>query len=145
MEHFNTVVSDPKGNVSDLDKTANSNKIKGDVCKSCIFNKRCSGLDKAYVDIFGWTGIENVKRKYSGEGKKKEYFTDNERCMIEILKSDKILSTQEILEKAKNIPLCQDCIDGNAVLNAANKLIKRGIISKSFKKGKYYWKLEKVF
>jgi len=145
MEHFNTVVSDPKGNVSDLDKTANSNKIKGDVCKNCIFNERCSGLDKAYVDIFGWTGIENVKRKYSGEGKKKEYFTDNERCMIEILKSDKILSTQEILEKAKNIPLCQDCIDGNAVLNAANKLIKRGIISKSFKKGKYYWKLEKVF
>lgn len=145
LSHFNTVVSDPTGERTDLDQNANLNKIQGKACQHCLFKAKCPGVDINYIKTWGWKGFKPVKKLSEGGKKIKssyEYFTDNERCFLEILGIKNNISTNEVLSMAKNIPICQDCIDGNAVLNAGNKLIKRGLIVRKIKKGVYYWSLK---
>ncbi len=143
LERFNTLVTDPSGNKTDLDESADKAKLHASVCRSCSFKKKCMGVDKNYIDIWGWTGFNSVKKseKTIGLGKK-IFFSDNESCVIEILKKKSPAGAAEILKLAKNMVLCRDCSDGNAVINAAENLIKKNIVEKVFKKGRYYWTLK---
>ncbi|MBU2573121.1 MAG: radical SAM protein [Elusimicrobia bacterium] len=70
--------------------------------------------------------------------------SDNDRCLIEILKLKKEASTAGVLKLSKKIILCRDCSDGNVVLNTAQRLIEKGYVSSRFSAGRFYWKLLKA-
>ncbi|MCX7647424.1 MAG: radical SAM protein [Elusimicrobiales bacterium] len=136
---FNTVVKSPHRDLINLDDRTNSNKIRGDVCKKCVFKTKCDGVDKEYVKIFGWEGFEPIHKKSE---KKKIYFTDDEKCLLEILKKGKgKMQVEQIIKLSKKVPLCQSCQDANNVINAATSLSVKKIVEIEFKKGKYYFSL----
>ncbi|MCX5785641.1 MAG: radical SAM protein [Elusimicrobia bacterium] len=74
--------------------------------------------------------------------KPRVFFSDNELCLIEILKIESHASTATVLKLAKNIVLCRDCSDGNSVLNAAQSLEQKGLVESVFERGRYYWRLK---
>ncbi|MGC9069851.1 MAG: radical SAM protein [Elusimicrobiales bacterium] len=146
LSPFNTLVTSPDGRRIDLDENANEEKIKGKICEKCMLYKICKGVDRKYIEIFGWEDFMPLKSENDKKKKQKfskEYLTDNEKCLIEILKRKNNIDTQTVLKIAKKIPLCQDCTDGNNVINAAAKLVNKKIIQMEFIKGKYYFKLLK--
>lgn len=145
LDLFNTVVTDPAGGRTDLDANAAASKVKSAVCRRCVFAGRCKGVDVNYVKVWGWDGVAPAvgtekKAGTTGSGEK-AFFSDNEKCLIEILKLKPEASTQEVLRLSKKIILCRDCSDGNAVLNAAQKLIRKGLVESRFARGRYFWKL----
>ncbi|NLI09632.1 MAG: radical SAM protein [Elusimicrobia bacterium] len=141
-DKFNTLVADPGGAVTDLDKSADLNKKKGKPCKKCFLKSKCPGVDAGYLKVFGWKGfkpaLKREKNKIKGES---VYYTDNERCMIEILKKKGPSTTSEILKESQKMAICKDCSDGNSVIAAGEKLIRKKIAAKEFKKGVYIWRL----
>ncbi len=145
LSPFNTLVTSAEGKKINLDEKSDEEKIKGEVCKKCMLYKRCKGVDKKYIEIFGWKDFVPLKTKDKKEEKyiENNYLTDNEKCLIEILKKKNNIDTQTVLKIAKKIPLCQDCTDGNNVINAAAKLVTKKIIKMEFKKGRYYFSLLK--
>ena len=62
--------------------------------------------------------------------------------MLEVLKIKNGLTTKQFLDIAESLPLCKDCKDENAVINAAETLIKMGAIERKFVKGKYLWRMK---
>ncbi len=69
--------------------------------------------------------------------------TDNEQCVLAVLAMESPVPTTRFLAIAASLPLCKDCKDENAVVNAAETLIKMGLIERKFMKGKYIWGLKK--
>ena len=148
LDLFNTVVTDPAGAKSDLDLTANRAKVRAPACRNCSLRRRCAGVDAHYAEIFGFKDFKPVLkvrpvRVTVGE-KPRVFFSDNELCLIEILKKENRASTESVLKLAKNIILCRDCSDGNSVLNAAQSLKKKGLVESVFERGRYYWRLKKI-
>jgi len=147
LDLFNTVVTDPGGKKTDLDANANAAKVYAAACGECTLKGRCRGVDENYARIMGLKGFRPVKSRTrtlkdtpAGE---RVFFSDNERCLVEILKIKKEASTAEVLKLSKKIVLCRDCSDGNAVMNSAQKLIEKGYVASRFSKGRYYWRLKK--
>lgn len=148
---FNTMVVSPKGQARDLDRTAQFHAVKTPSCPKCVYNDRCIGLDSSYARHFGTDEIRPLlkipKRYDAGTARpsppKRTLFTDNEQCALEVLKIKNPLDTREFLKIAENIPLCKDCKDENAVLTAAETLIKLNLVKRQFKNGKYQWSLRK--
>ncbi|MBP7795752.1 MAG: radical SAM protein [Elusimicrobiales bacterium] len=142
---FDTVVSEPGGRKWDIDENVKKNKVKGKICSGCIWFHKCYGVDKNYIDIFGWSGFKkkfNNLEKINMDVNKKIYYTSNEKCIIEILKDSDYLSTAQILKKAKKIPLCIGCKDGSNLVLSLNSLYSKKILSQKFTEGKYLWKLK---
>ena len=149
---FNTMVVSPKGAHRDLDQTAMEHTVKTEACGRCVYNDRCIGFDRSYASVFG-TGeiapLAEVPKRYD-EGRRREahegrtVLTDNETCVLEVLKTKSGVATDEFLEIAERYPICKDCKDENAVINAAEVLIKMGRVRREFKKGKYLWSLQEV-
>lgn len=145
LSPFNTLVTSPDGITTNLDEKANEIKLKGKICRDCYLFNKCHGIDAKYIEIFGWSGfkaLKDISTKNTSYKLKEEYLTDNERCLIEILKNKNNIDTQTVLALAKKIPLCHDCVDGNNVINTAAKLVAKKIIEMEFKRGKYYFKLK---
>lgn len=147
LSPFNTVVTSPDGLSVNLDEDVGKMRSKGRICKNCYFYNDCKGVDIKYIETFDWKGFKPVKYFHKKDSKRnyktsEEYLTDNERCLIEILKSKNNINVERVLEIAKKIPLCYDCNDGNNVINTAMRLANKNIIKISFKNGKYYLKLE---
>ena len=151
---FNTMVVNPKGEKRDLDMTAGAHAIKVEACRKCVYNDRCIGFDSSYSRVFGTEEISPLLevparydahfRQEDGIGRSvggKTILTDNEQCVLEVLKVKNNATTQEFLRIAERLALCKDCKDENAVINAAETLIKMGLVARSFKKGKYIWSL----
>ncbi|MFW9868782.1 MAG: hypothetical protein ACFFFO_03305 [Candidatus Thorarchaeota archaeon] len=70
----------------------------------------------------------------------------NAQCVFEILQNADSLTTTEILEMAHTeeyAELCTDCAGGDAFIAAANQLVQKGLITKTFGKGGYRWRLTK--
>ncbi|MEF3280831.1 MAG: radical SAM protein [Elusimicrobiota bacterium] len=143
LNPFNTLVTSPDGKTINLDESSNLNKKKSKVCKNCILNSKCSGINANYASIFGFKGIipinqeKDTKKDFSSK-----YLTDNEKCLIEILKIKNNIPTETVIKMASKIPLCKDCSDGNNVINAAARLVTKKIIEMEFKNGKYFFKLK---
>ncbi len=147
---FNTMVVSPKGEMRDLDMTAQNHTVKTEACKSCVYNDRCIGFDSSYARVFG-TGeiapLKSVPERYDAafqgrgkhEGRDNAVLSDNEQCVLEVLGTRSPVATKEFLKIAEDIPLCKDCKDENAVINAAETLIKMGLVERKFQKGKYVW------
>ncbi|MFW9973755.1 MAG: hypothetical protein ACFFDQ_00620 [Candidatus Thorarchaeota archaeon] len=70
----------------------------------------------------------------------------NAQCVLKILENVESLTTKEILEIASTdeyADLCTECVGGDAFVAAANQLVEKGFIIKTFGKGGYRWKLVK--
>lgn len=148
LDLFNTLVTDPLGGKTDLDANADAAKVKGPPCRACALNKKCKGADEHYIAEFGWTGFKPVKK--AGAVKKaavtgRIYLSDNEKCLVEILRLKAGASTREVLALSKNIILCRDCSDGNAVMTSAASLISKGLVKSRFGRGIYRWTLAKPY
>lgn len=146
LYRFNTVVTEPSGRKWNLDDETHGNRVHGPPCRACALGSRCQGPDANYVSIWGWSGFRPVRRTKSKPDRDARtapigYLTDNEKCLMEILRQASNIPTQTVLERAKAIPFCQDCKDGNAVLNAAQRLTTAGWVEKRFSRGKFYWSL----
>ena len=75
----------------------------------------------------------------------KIYLSDNERCLVEILRGKPEASTRGVLALSKKIVLCRDCSDGNAVMTAAASLVSKGLVGSAFARGTYRWRLAKPY
>lgn len=147
---FNTMVVSPKGEKRDLDMTATAHTVKTDACKRCVYNERCIGFDSSYARVFGTDEINpllEIPKRYDADSRRERHegrsvLTDNEQCVLEVLKIESPVTTKRFLEIAEGIPLCKDCKDENAVITAAETLIKIGLIERKFAKGKYVWNLK---
>lgn len=146
LDLFNTVVTDPRGGRTDLDANAAAAKVKGPPCRRCALAKKCRGADVHYIERFGWRGFVPVK-KPGAAGKPaaagRVYLSDNERCLLEILRRKPGAATREILALSRDIVLCRDCSDGNAVMAAAASLAAKGLVKREFSRGVYRWSLLK--
>ena len=148
LDLFNTLVTDPLGGRTDLDANAEAAKVKGPPCRACALNKKCRGADEHYIANFGWAGFRPVKK--TGAVKKvratgRVYLSDNEKCLVEILRLKDGASTKEVLALSRNIVLCRDCSDGNAVMTSAASLISKGLVKSAFARGVYRWSLAKPY
>ncbi|HAU88751.1 MAG TPA: hypothetical protein DCW72_00490 [Elusimicrobia bacterium] len=148
LDLFNTVVTDPSGGRTDLDANAAASRVKGPPCRRCALAKKCRGADAHYIERFGWRGFVPVVRagseKKAGPGGR-IYLSDNERCLVEILRRKPGASTREVLALSKDIVLCRDCSDGNTVLASASSLAAKGLVTSSFARGVYRWSLAKPY
>ncbi len=148
LDLFNTVVTAPDGRRTDLDANANAAKVKGLPCRRCALNRNCRGADSCYIEHFGWKGFTPVKKGGAAKPVKKSgrvYLSDNERCLVEILRQRPEASTKEVLELSKKIVLCRDCSDGNAVLVSAARLTEKGLVKSRLVKGAYRWSFAKPY
>ena len=162
LDLFNTLVIGPDGSMTDLDANADAAKVYAPACGACSLKGLCRGVDENYARLMGFKGFKPVKAgprtfseaaKVRGAGRAargkapdgRVFFSDNERCLAEILKIKKEASTAEVLKLSKKIILCRDCSDGNAVMNSAQKLIEKGYVASRFSKGRFYWRLKKAF
>lgn len=148
LDLFNTLVTDPLGDRTDLDANADAAKVKGKPCAGCALGRKCRGADENYIARFGWEGFSPVNgpaavRKEPARGGL--FLSDNERCLIEILRQKNGASTREVLARSKDIVLCRDCSDGNAVMTAASSLAVKGLVKSDFKAGVYHWSLAKPY
>jgi MoaA/NifB/PqqE/SkfB family radical SAM enzyme len=148
---FNTMVVSPKGEKRDLDMTAQFHTVKTEACQKCVYNDRCIGFDSSYSRVFGTGEIApllTVPTRYDARDKRESHegrsvLTDNEQCVLEVLKIENPVNTKRFLQIAEELPLCKDCKDENAVMTAAQTLIKMGLVERKFLKGKYIWSLAK--
>jgi hypothetical protein len=146
---FNTMVVNPKGEKRDLDMTAQSHTLKTEACQKCVYNDRCIGWDASYARVFGTDEIKpllEIPERYDAptRGRPKHegragVLTDNEQCVLEVLKLENGITTKRFLALAEGLAICKDCKDENAVINAAETLIKMGAVERKFVKGKYLW------
>lgn len=150
LKPFNTVVTDPLGQRTNLDETANLSKVRAPACKKCFMKAQCAGVDKRYARLFGFSGFRPVPKSAAArsakQGRSRSVFlSDNELCIIEILKDGREASTRTVAGRAKNIVLCRDCTDGNSVLASAGSLKKKGAVTSRFSGGEYFWKLARPY
>ena len=140
---FDTVVYSPLGYSWDLDENVAGAREQGPPCAACPLRKRCLGIDKAYLGLFGWKGISPAARKQPAPkaAALPGYLNAMESCFMEILKTENGISTRRVLALARAIPLCQDCTDGNSVLTTGQALQKKGLVRRQFKAGGYIWSL----
>ncbi|MCX5785593.1 MAG: radical SAM protein [Elusimicrobia bacterium] len=144
---FNTVVSTPAGESWDLDENVKREKVRLKECRACRLRRRCFGVDRRYFDFFPAgsvypAGDPPLPRGTAASAPGRVYLNNMEKCFMEILKKESRVSTTRALEIAKGLPLCHDCRDGASVLSTGQILIKKGLVSREFKGGKYLWALK---
>ncbi|OGR45461.1 MAG: hypothetical protein A2X35_08085 [Elusimicrobia bacterium GWA2_61_42] len=148
LDLFNTLVTDPAGARTDLDANAAAAKVKGPPCRRCALNGKCRGADGQYVANFGWQGFVPLVKPGAPEKTAvsgRIYLSDNEKCMVEILRRKAAASTKEVLALSKGIALCRDCSDGNAVLASAASLTAKGLVKSVLSRGSYTWTLARPY
>jgi MoaA/NifB/PqqE/SkfB family radical SAM enzyme len=142
---FNTMVISPAGEEQDLDEAAAKQTVKAPGCAECVYNDRCIGLDRTYADRFGLAELVPLKevpaRYEAADAGSRELLTDNERCVLVVLKDQDGLSTEAFLKSASRYGICKNCQDQNAVLSAAETLVRMGLVERRFEKGRYVWGL----
>lgn len=146
---FNTLVVSPDGEVSDLDRSAQTHAVKAETCRRCVYDARCIGLEKSYADRFGTGELEALTQappsydqgRQPADERRRRVLTLNEACVLEVLALKDGVDTRELLETARGIPLCRDCRDENAVLASAEALARMGRVARRFESGRYVWAL----
>lgn len=145
LYRFNTVVVSASGESRDLDLCVAADKTQGPPCARCFYRRRCRGLDRGYLRLFGWRGVRPVAgRPAPRRAEAGPLLTNNERCFLELLRAGRWLSTARVLKAARGVPLCYDCSDGHSVTAAGALLLKKGLIERSFRGGSYYWRLRRA-
>lgn len=71
--------------------------------------------------------------------------SQNEKCVLEILKHEGPLTTSELIKASRSSDyshLCAGCAGGDAILAAAKDLLNRDTVSRELGKGGYRWNLK---
>ena len=144
---FNTAVFSPLGEF-DLDDNADGNSALLPICKKCLYKNRCRGIHNFYLSIVNDVNVVPIEKKKKIakipiSKNKKMFFTTSEKCFLQILSKKERVNSGEIIKIAQDIPLCMDCDNGTAVLNAGESLIEKGIIGREFLGRGYVWFLKK--
>ncbi len=140
---FNTVIHSPLGFSWNLDENMAEARRQGKPCLACPLRKRCLGIDKAYLRIYGWKDIIPAVKDspVTTAAAPPGYLNARESCFMEILRTENNISTRKALSLARSIPLCQDCRDGNSVIATGQTLEKKGLVRREFRKGGYIWRM----
>ena len=106
---------------------------KSAACKQCSYRRQCKGVLGSYHAQHGFGSIHAVGLQ--------TYSTDLERCMLKILAVENKIATDRVLELTKRFSICKGCSSGAHVVITGEKLVKKGMVKKQFKKGVYIWSL----
>ncbi|MFH1235126.1 MAG: hypothetical protein V1493_05950 [Candidatus Diapherotrites archaeon] len=109
-------------------------KTKTEKCKKCCKSDKCPGILEGYVKKFGDSEIVPVSGML--------VVTDNERCMILILRKANRATTKKLLElKASKefSDICAHCVGSDDVMLTGEKLLEKGIIKRELGKNGYVW------
>lgn len=106
---------------------------KPESCKGCKYYKDCPGVSNDYLELYGASEFIPINEN--------RLMTDNEKCMITILKHKNNIPTKEMLELAPKFNICADCSTGNHAISAGEKLIRKGYVKKVLTKEGYVWSL----
>lgn len=109
-----------------ITKTKELKKIR--MCTSCKFNQECSGFPDSFLD--------NKKLKIQLQSRE---MTDNEKCVLKVLSKENNISSETIMELAKQFSICKDCSSGSRLVWTLEKLQKRRLIEKKLTKKGYIW------
>lgn len=143
---YNAQVVEPDGSDRDLDLTVKRHKTLLKSCGACVYQRRCPGIDKKYLERFGPAAFVPVTRQTPSRvvpptlDPRRTVLTENERCVLALLERGP-LTTGRLLEAARRFPLCQDCRGGPAIAMAAEWLYKLGRVERRRLDGRYVWSL----
>lgn len=73
----------------------------------------------------------------------KRPLTDLEKCMLLILRTGNNISSQRVLKLAKKFKICATCSDRSEVFTTGEKLVKKNLVKRKFKRNEYFWCLTK--
>ena len=113
-------------------------KLKPESCKRCKYYQSCDGIWKTYLEKHGYKEIVPI----TGE----IVLTDNDRCMIYILKKVGKATTKQIFELKSSDEfkdVCANCVSSDDVLVTGNNLLKKGIVERILGPEGYVWILKK--
>lgn len=119
-----------KTNIDD-NKAWGKKRVK--ICDDCEHNKICFWVDEKYLNIW-WDEEFQIKKDIIDlsfsldELKMKNYFTDNELCLLEILNIKDWISIKEISEMKNDIQICKDCEDMSKLVEVEESLLKKWYI-----------------
>lgn len=143
---YNAQVVEPDGAARDLDLSVKRHKTLLDTCDACVYQRRCPGIDKKYLERFGPSAFSPVTERAPSRvappsrDPRRAVLTENERCVLALLERGP-LTTGRLLEAARNFPLCQDCRGGAAIAMAAEWLCQMGRVMRERVEGRYIWTL----
>ncbi len=116
----------------------NSKKTKPAKCVECANFRKCSGIWIEFLEASGGKEIQPVNGS--------RLVTDNERCMIEILRKKGKTTTKKILELKNSLEfrdLCAHCVGSDDAMLTGKNLVKKGIVKREFTPEGYTWGLSK--
>ncbi len=134
IQTFNwTAVLNLDGSKTNIDDNKAWGKKRVKICKDCKYNKICFWVDENYLKFWWEDEFQEKKEKlnYSfnlEDLKIKDYFTDNELCLIEILKYKNWLTIKEIAQIKDKFQICRDCDDMSKIKEVEESLLKKWII-----------------
>lgn len=103
------------------------------ICKWCEYSKVCFWVDEKYLAVFWEWEFQEKKEKFNynfslKDLKIKDYFTDNELCLLEILNIKSPSTIKEIVKIKDNIQICKDCEDMQKLAEVEISLLKKWYI-----------------
>jgi cyclic pyranopterin phosphate synthase len=143
LYRFNTVVVPAEGPARDLDAETARLRTRGPACRGCYYEASCPGVDRRYLEIFGWAGIKPVTGKPAARRLKpvRGYLSGLEKCFLETLRGGP-LPTSAVTAAAAGLPLCRGCRDASNLLSAGDSLLGKGLVARALKGGRYFWRLK---
>lgn len=145
IQTFNgTAVLNLDGSKSNIDDNKWEGKKRVKICNYCEHNKICFWVDQEYIK-FWWENEFLEKRdklEYNfdlDELEIKNYFTEDELCLLEILNTKNNIGVKEIAKIKKDIQVCQHCDDMQKL-----QIVEESLLKKWYIKVTWEW-MDKVY
>lgn len=103
------------------------------ICSDCEYSKTCFWVDKEYLKAWWESEFQERKKELNFNFSlddliMKDYFTDDELCLIEILSIKDNISIKEISEIKQDIQICKHCDDMSKLVLVEESLLKKWYI-----------------
>lgn len=136
-----TAVLNLDGSKTDIDDKKSSWKERVSLCTDCQFNTQCYWVEKGYLSYWGDSEFikDRTPLKYDFSFSDfwiKDYFSDDEICLLELLKIKTPLTIKDIESLKDTIQICQDCDSLNKIISTANSLESKGFLRRKLLDGK---------
>ena len=124
---------------SNIDENKDVWKKRIKHCSTCKYNKICFGIDKTYCKLF-WldefeclptqTELNYIYNKFNDFTLKKSFFTEDEKCILELFKKKNPLTVNDIITLKDDIQICKDCDSLNKIISTMEILVKKWLVNK---------------
>jgi hypothetical protein len=134
IQTFNwTAVLNIDGTKSNIDDNKAFWKKRVKLCKDCEYNKICFWVDEEYINFWWEEEFQEKKEKlnynFSFDNLNiKKYFTNDELCLIEILKFKNNITIKEIAQLKDEFQICKDCDSMEKIWEVEKRLLFKWII-----------------